>query len=101
MGPIYPPIQLGIGSLSLGIKRSRVKLTTYRYTDLYSLPNIVQAIKSKMRWAGSVAHVGKGEAYRGFPWEKLRERDHLEDPGIDGRIILRSIFRKSDVGVWT
>jgi hypothetical protein len=54
-----------------------------------------------MRWAGSVAHVGKGEAYRGFPWEKLRERDHLEDPGIDGRIILRSIFRKSDVGVWT
>jgi hypothetical protein len=24
----------------------------------------------------------------------LRERDHLGDPGIDGRIILRSIFRK-------
>jgi hypothetical protein len=28
-------------------------------------------------------------------------RDHLEDPGVDGRIILRSIFRKLDVGVWT
>jgi hypothetical protein len=25
----------------------------------------------------------------------------LVDPGIDGRIILRRIFRKWDVGVWT
>jgi hypothetical protein len=24
----------------------------------------------------------------------MRERDHLEDPGIDGRILLRCIFRK-------
>jgi len=31
----------------------------------------------------------------------LRERDHLEDPGLDGRIILRWIFRKWDVEVWT
>jgi len=28
----------------------------------------------------------------------MRERDHLEGPGIDGRIILRWIFRKWDVG---
>jgi len=31
----------------------------------------------------------------------LRERDHLGDPDVDGRIILRWIFRKWDVGVWT
>jgi len=27
------------------------------------------------------------------------ERDHLGDPGIDGRIMLRLIFRKWNVGV--
>jgi len=31
----------------------------------------------------------------------LREREHLGDTNIDGRIILRWIFRKWDVGVWT
>jgi len=38
------------------------------------------------------------EAYTGFWWGNLRERDHLGHQGIDGRIILRWIFRKWDVG---
>jgi hypothetical protein len=41
------------------------------------------------------------EVYTGFWWGDLRERDHLEDPGIDGRIILRWFFRKWGVGEWT
>jgi hypothetical protein len=54
-----------------------------------------------MRWAGHVAYTERGEAYIGFWWGNLRERDHLGDPGVDGRIILRWIFRKWDVEVWT
>jgi hypothetical protein len=42
-----------------------------------------------------------GEVCTGFWWENLRERHHLEDPDVEGRIILRRIFRKWDVGVWT
>jgi len=30
-------------------------------------------------------------------WGNLRERDHFEYPGVDGRIILRWIFRKWNV----
>jgi len=29
------------------------------------------------------------------------ERDHLEDPVVDGRVILRLIFRGWDVEAWT
>ena len=31
-----------------------------------------------------------------FWWGNLKEIYHLEDPGIDGRIILRWIFKKWD-----
>jgi hypothetical protein len=40
-------------------------------------------------------------AVKTFWWETLRKKDHWGDPGVDGRIILRRIFRKWDVGVWT
>jgi hypothetical protein len=41
-----------------------------------------------------------GEAYTSLVGN-LRERDHLENTGVDERIILRWVFRKGDVGVWT
>jgi len=34
-------------------------------------------------------------------WGSRRERDHWGDPGVDGRIMFKWIFRKWDVGVWT
>jgi hypothetical protein len=36
----------------------------------------------------------RGEAYKRFWWGNLRKRDHLEDQDVDGRIILRWIFKK-------
>jgi hypothetical protein len=30
----------------------------------------------------------------------MKERDHLGDPDVDRRIILRWCFKKWDVGVW-
>jgi hypothetical protein len=36
---------------------------------------------------------GRGEVFTGFRWGSLREKDHLGDPDVDGRIILRWILR--------
>ena len=38
----------------------------------------------------------RGEACAGIWWRNLRERDHWGGLGVDGRIILRWIFRKWD-----
>jgi hypothetical protein len=38
--------------------------------------------------------MGRGELYARFWQGNMKERDHLEERGIDGRIILRWIFRK-------
>jgi len=71
------------------------KLHNEELNDLYCSPNIVRVIKSRrMRRAGHVTRMERGEAYTGFWWGNLREKDHLGDPGVDGRIILRWIFRK-------
>jgi hypothetical protein len=38
------------------------KVHNEELNDLYSLPNIVQVVKSRrMRWVGHVAHMGGGE----------------------------------------
>ena len=43
--------------------------------------------------------MGRAAVYTGFWWGNLGERDNLEDPSLDGWIILRWIFREWDGGM--
>ena len=36
---------------------------------------------------------GSGEVHTGALWKQLRKRDHMEDLGEDGRIILKNILK--------
>jgi hypothetical protein len=79
-----------------GLKKDEVtwewrKIHQKELNDLYSSPNIVRMIKSSiMRRAGHVAQVLEKKCVHkvldGIPERKR--------PGLDGRIVLRWIFRK-------
>jgi len=45
--------------------------------------------------------MGREEVHTRFWWGNLREREHLEGLGVDGRIILKCIFKKWNWGAWT
>jgi hypothetical protein len=69
-----------------GPKRDEVreewrKLHNEELNVLYSSPDIVRVIKSRMiRWAGHVARMERREVYTGFWWGDLRERGHFPRP---------------------
>jgi hypothetical protein len=62
------------------------KLHNDELHSLYSSPNIVRVIKSRMRWAGHVARMGRGEVFTGFWLEVPKTRDHWEDLGVGERM---------------
>jgi hypothetical protein len=56
--------------------------------DLNSSLNIIQAMKSsRIRWMGHVRYRGRRKMHIGFSWGNLKEREHLEGLGTDGRNI--------------
>ena len=84
------------------VTREWRKLHNVELNDLYFSPSNFQVIKSRRMSGRGMYHIWRrGEAYTGFWWGNLRERYHLGNPGVDGRIILRWIIRKWDVRVWT
>jgi hypothetical protein len=71
------------------------KLHNDELHDLYSSPNIVRVTKSRrMRWAGHVARMGRGEVFTGFWLGGPKTRDHWEDLGVGGRKTLRWTLRR-------
>ena len=68
--------------------RSNIRLHYVEFHDLYSSPNIMQAIVSrKMTWVRHVVHWGGGDAFRAFVGKS--EKRPLWRPGNDGRKILK------------
>jgi hypothetical protein len=70
-----------------GNRRVR-KLQNVELNDLYSSSSIVRVIISrKMKWVEHVARIGERRGLYRFWWGNLRKRRHLEDPGVDRKII--------------
>jgi uncharacterized SAM-binding protein YcdF (DUF218 family) len=77
-----------------GPRRNKVtgelrKLQNGEFSALYCLPNIIRTIESEVRLAGNVAQILRREVHTGFWCGNLRERDHLEELGVDRSQILR------------
>jgi len=48
-----------------------------------------------MSWAGHIVRM-RQERCIGYWWRDQREREHLEDEEVDGRIIFKQIFKNLD-----
>jgi len=75
------------------------KLHNEELNDLYCSPSIVCVIKSRiMKWVGHLTRVEEwGGVWRDW-LGKPEEKDHLGNPGVDGRIILKWTFRECGLG---
>jgi hypothetical protein len=77
------------------------KLHNKELNYLYCSPNICRVVKSRMRWAEHVARMGERRAvYRGLMGQSEGKRP-LGRPRCRRGIILKWIFRKWDVVIWT
>jgi hypothetical protein len=90
-----------------GPKRDEVtgewrKLHNEELNDLYFVPKVVRVVKSRrMRWAGHVARMGEDRGVHRVLVGKPKGKRPLGNQDVDGRIILKWIFRKLEGVVGT
>ena len=71
-------------------KRVTASCSNPRFSSSVRWGNEVQRFSVAIgEMGGTCSAYGTGEAYTWFWWGNLRERDHLGEPGVDARIILR------------
>jgi hypothetical protein len=76
--------------LDVEVKGAWGKLHNEELRNLYFSPNDIKVIKSRrMRRAGMQHAWEKGQMLTKFWSENLKGRDHLENLGVHGRIIIQ------------
>jgi hypothetical protein len=98
--------RIGCWGGCFGSKRDEItgewrRLHKWKLYDLCSSPNIIRVIKPRrLRWAGHVARMGRGEVHTGFWWGNLK-KNTWKDLDIDRRIVLRWICKEVGWGAWS
>ena len=80
-----------------GVKKNILR----RELRLFSSPNIIRVIKSSMRRARHVARMGDRRGAHRVLVGDVRERKHLEDLWLEGRIREDNGPSRSGMGTWT
>ena len=75
------------------VNMERRRLYNEEIYGLYSSPNAIWLTKSRRMRSTYGTHKRRKQ----FWWRNLGERDHLEDLGLYGRIILKWIFRLTEI----
>ena len=89
------------------VAQSRRKCTCMNCTEIGSIRASLELVNTisfsfQMHHNGSKSHLSPNYMrISGSRWGNRRERDHWGDLGVDGLIILGSICRRWDVGIWT
>jgi len=92
---VNPPLVLSVGPKRDEVTGEWRKLHNEELSDLYFLPNVVRVVTSRrMRWARHVARIGEGRGVHRVLVGKPEGKNHWGETDVDGRIILRWIFRK-------